>query len=992
MNSNFPFQNPSLSLEDRLQDLISRLSIDEKISLIPTRQVAVERLGIRSYDIGAEGAHGFVDRNGESTTFPQTLGLSSTWDRNLLREIGKVIGTEARAYYNRKKDNGLSLWFPTIDMEKDPRWGRTEEAYGEDPYLTGELAGEIVLGTQGDDPFYIKASCAPKHFFANNNEKNRGSCSCSIDPRNMREYYLEPFRRVFQKGKPFSLMTSYNEVNGIPMMQHPSIRDIVKKEWGLEGRGHIVTDGGDVNATVNEHHYFTSHDQTIAAGFANGADSMTDESEMVINAVKLALKNKLITESDIDYHLKNILRVRFRYGHFDADGICPYDAIGEDGMMTDSAKELSRMAVQKSAVLLKNEPLNGKKLLPIDKTKVKKIALIGPMAGSVHTDWYTGNPSYKITAYDAFKKEFGDKNVLYESGSSHVSFYTKDGRPLILNSEGRLCIAPKGTSKVPFSGAEVFIRDDWGWGANTLYSTSKKKYLNTSAAMSADHQPSAEEVEQFKQHKVPYKICADADSVWNWFIMTLYNIVPSEPENGTGKQSVYLKIWNGNSIKITGNETDLEAGAYEEPNQFVMVTEFNALERIRKIAAEADLVLTFLGNQPLINGKEEMDRPSLNLPVSQQKILNTAYSVNPNTALILCSSYPYTITEENKKISSILYSSHGMQEYGNGITDILLGKATPAGRLSMTWYRDTQCLPPMMEYDIISSNNTYQYFTKPVLYPFGYGLSYTEFSYSDLRISSAETRNGKPVLSEKSPITVSFTITNTGAYDSEEVPQMYITITGSKVKRPLKTLRGFERVYLKRGASQKIEFTLSAEDTRIWDVTRECFCIENGWCTIQVGSSSQDIRLSSTVEVQGEVIPPRNLFAKTFAQNYNDYSQCYLHEKRGSSIPCVFTKDDGAWISFNDCDFSEQGAGSCTVHISTNGCTSLEIHTASPQGPLIAECELPNTGDNCAVPWNHVRPIWTDTVIPLKTRLTGIQNVFFVFKGTAAIQSFIFNP
>ena len=216
----YPFNDSSLPLETRLADLMSRLTLEEKILLMPTEQSGVERLGIEPYMIGMEGAHGFVDREGKSTTFPQTIGLACTWDRELMHSIGRVIGTEARVYYNRAHRAGLSLWFPTIDLERDPRWGRTEEGYGEDPYLTGELASSIIMGTQGDDPFYVLASCAVKHFFANNTEKNRATGSNSIPPRCMYEYYLEPFRRVFEKAKPFSLMTSYNAVNGIPMMRN----------------------------------------------------------------------------------------------------------------------------------------------------------------------------------------------------------------------------------------------------------------------------------------------------------------------------------------------------------------------------------------------------------------------------------------------------------------------------------------------------------------------------------------------------------------------------------------------------------------------------------------------------------------------------------------------------------------------------------------------------------------------------------------------------
>lgn len=990
MNFDFSFQNPSLSLEERLDDLISKLTLDEKISLIPTMQSGIERLNIKPYAIGAEGAHGFVDRHGHSTTFPQTQGLSSTWDRCLLKDIGSVIGTEARVYYNRKKTNGLSLWFPTIDMEKDPRWGRTEEAYGEDPYLAGELASEIILGTQGDDPFYIKASCAPKHFFANNNEKKRGSCSISVDPRNMREYYLESFRRVFQKGKPFSLMTAYNEVNGIPMMQHPSIRDIVKEEWGLEGRGHIVTDGGDVSATVNEHHYFSSHDQTISTGFKNGADSMTDEPSIVIPAIKQALENKLITEDELDYHLKNILRVRFRYGNFDPEGTCPYDSLGEEEMTSESSKKLSRKAVQKSIVLLKNEKQQGEKLLPINAAKNEKIAIIGPLSNVVYTDWYTGNPAYTISALEALKNELGENNILHEDGWDHVSFYTKEGLPLILDSENRLCIATPGTGHVPFTGAEVFIRNDWGWGANTLYSLSKKKFLNTSAAMSADHQPSAEEIEQFKQHKTSYKIAADADSVWNWFIMTLFNIVPSGTANKNG-QEVCLKVWNGNSLRIKENTSELEIGSFDNPDIFYMIKEYDGIKKASDLAKQADRTLVFLGNHPLINGKEEMDRPSLNLPSHQKKLLSTVQKENSKTALILCASYPYTIEEENKNIPAIVYSSHGMQEYGNGIVDVLLGKTSPSGRLSLTWYKNENQLPPMMEYDIITSNNTYQYFNGPVLYPFGHGLTYSEFEYSNLSISSHKNENKKYILREDTPIEISFTLTNNGNVDSDEVPQMYISFSGSKIKRPLKTLRGFTRVFLKRGESKTIHFTLEAKDTSIWDVTRDKFCVENGNCTILIGSSSSDIKLSQTIVVQGESIPPRNLFNITQAQNYSSYNNCYLHEKRGSDIPCVFSKDNPSWIGFTDCSFSTQHAKKCTFHLCTNGCTSIEIRAQSPDGLLLAQSELPNTGDNCAVPWNRVRPIWTDFTLEIEKPLEGIQDVFFIFKGSVAIQSFYFS-
>jgi beta-glucosidase len=236
-----PFQNTELPLKERVHDLISRLTLEEKAGFLSTRNQAVERLGIPEWAIGAEGAHGFVNREGNNTTFPQTIGLAAGWDRGLLRRIGEVSAVEARCYYKANdRKRGLAIWSPTIDLERDPRWGRTEEGYGEDPFLTSELSCEYIRGAQGDDPFYLRVSCGPKHFFANNNEINRGSCSCSIPPRLLHEYYLVPFKNAVQNAGAVSLMTAYNEVNGIPMMLHPMLKEIVKNEWCLSVNSHRI--------------------------------------------------------------------------------------------------------------------------------------------------------------------------------------------------------------------------------------------------------------------------------------------------------------------------------------------------------------------------------------------------------------------------------------------------------------------------------------------------------------------------------------------------------------------------------------------------------------------------------------------------------------------------------------------------------------------------------------------------------------------------------
>jgi beta-glucosidase len=437
MSYQYPFLDPALSLQERINDLISRLTVEEKAGFIPTRNAAVERLGILSFGFGAEGAHGFVDREGRNTTFPQTIGLASGWDRELLRKVGEIAAVEARVFYKtHERRGGLAIWSPTIDMERDPRWGRTEEGYGEDPFLTGELSSAYVRGAQGDDPFYLRVSCGPKHFFANNNEKNRAGCSCSVPQRAMHEYYLAPFKAAIHGARAASLMTAYNEVNGIPMMLHPMLNEIVKKEWGIEGN--LVTDGGDFLQTVNVHHYFDTHAETLATALKNGADSMTDDSAKVIDAIKEALEKKLITEEEIDEHLKRVLAVRFRFGHFDPPGKCPYDVIDESYLMKDEYREVSREAVRKSAVLLKNEGM-----LPLRPEKVKgKIAVIGPLADTFHLDWYSGNPAYLRTPLEGLRDLYGKDRIIHADYRNIVSFTTEDGRPLVLadtgNEKGKL--------------------------------------------------------------------------------------------------------------------------------------------------------------------------------------------------------------------------------------------------------------------------------------------------------------------------------------------------------------------------------------------------------------------------------------------------------------------------------------------------------------------------------------------------------------------------
>nr|AGS51676.1 beta-glucosidase [uncultured bacterium contig00026] len=1029
MDDKYPFQNPALPLLDRVRDLISRLTLEEKAGLIPTRNQPVERLGIAAFSFGAEGAHGFVDREGINTTFPQTIGLAAGWDRKLLRKIGEVAATEARIYYNTHgRSRGIAIWSPTVDLERDPRWGRTEEGYGEDPFLTGELSSAYIRGAQGDDPFYLRVSCGPKHFFANNNEKNRGSCSASIPPRCMREYYLVPFKAAIQKAKAASLMTAYNEVNGIPMMIHPMLNDIVKKEWGIEGN--LVTDGGDFLQTVNLHNYFETHAETLAAALKNGGDSMTDMGDSVITAVKEALEKNLITEEEIDEHLERILSIRFRFGQFDPPGRCPYDTAGENDSLKKEYISLSWEAVRKSIVLLKNDPVPGgeNNLLPLrpEKTRDSRgeasgtIAVLGPLADTVHLDWYTGIPAYVCTPLKGLREVYGKDRIVTAEYRDLVSFTTEDRRPIVLaeitysdevTEEGSvehvddhpvekpekppgkkiLCVGERGQEPARF------YKEDWGWGSFTLADVEsglllESPYWRREAGGTVDEKASV--------------IAASGKSSHSWFGFSIFNLIPQE------KGLFILRTFDNKRAVAAQNMGPVVLRDDLLPCQgelFRMTIEKKGLPASIEAAAKADKVIFIGGNNPMINGRECSDRPSMNLPPFQEEFIRRIAAVNPKLVLVMISGYPYTLGDLAYHIPSIIWMAPGIQETGNGLADVISGTYSPAGRLPMTWYEDGSQLPPIMEYDIISAGTTYQYFSGNVLWPFGHGLSYSSFKYSDLNIDKVSVR-------ENETVNVSFKLKNRGSIQAEEVPQLYVNFTGSVFRRPIKTLKGFDRVFLAAGEEKTISFDLFVSELAVWDSFQEKFCVEAGYCTVLIGASSQDIRLSGGFKITGEKILPRKVIGPVYAERFDDYESCFLHEKRGSAIAAVFSsaaycdknnpgggnfccdiRDDGCcdagWICFSGLDFGNGFSRFSAVVQGIPG-SYIEIRLDAPDGALAGIIEVPNTGENYNYELNprspRRRPLWSFAETEME-KICGVHDLYLVLCGKTGIWRFEFN-
>ncbi len=966
MAFDFPFKNPSLDIEERLDDLMSRLTLEEKIGFIPMTHAAVPRLGIDEFTIGGEGAHGYIDRLGPATTFPQTIGLAASFDRDLLSKIGEITGKEARGFYNRTgKKEGTTLWFPTVDLERSPYWGRTEEGYGEDPYLTSELAKAIITSAQNDngkDPLMVTSG--PKHFFANNNEYLRNSCNCSISPRLMQEYYTVPFKAAIKDAGAYSVMTSYNEVNGIPMMLNPMLNDVVKDEWGMRDRGHIVTDGGDFMQTVTHHHYFNEHCETVAHALKNGADTMNDKAEIVIPALQEAFDKGLITEEELDPHVRDILRVRFKLGQFDPS--TPYDNLSTEELVNcDEHKAVTRRAVSESCVLLKNRGA-----LPI---KGGRIAVIGHMATQLHMDWYTAHMGYRVSVLDGLKNRFGEENVDYLEARDIVSFCTSSGLPLVFGGEhNALMVGEKGQESAKF------YLEDWGFGSVTLRSLDNGKLLDLGHVIKPNEKVPPEVLKEMEYVEKEFPARPIADYSLRWWVKTQFTLVPQ----GDGKY--LIKAFDGKiaNWKKSGEPIKFDKPfAPSEENLFSMCIINNEAEAMIR-AKDYDTVVTVVGTNPMIHARECIDRHTLLLPHRDDQLIRNAAMANPNSVAVVMTSYPFDGGIAFALSNAVVTLSHGMQETGNGLADILSGDISPAGRLPMSWVRNDRYRPEsVMNYDIMHSRMTYLWNDEGIIYPFGYGLSYAEFAYSDLKIIPAE--NGWEV---------SFTVSNNSDFDAQEVPQMYVSVRDSALPRPIMQLKGFDRITVPAHGSVSVVFPLPHDELRVWDVTTDSFVLERGFANVMIGTSSGDIRLTGQVIVPGRKIAPRRLEGVLYPWKCDDYEDVTFIEKRGSALPAVLTDSEhGGEIDFINCVSS--GAKRLRICCSGFAAAGAKLEFIINEETVAAEVIIPMSADVAEwpkKPGEHNFPTWQIVECPVALPEEGSFDLRLLTTDELAIHSIEF--
>ncbi|TDD98735.1 glycoside hydrolase family 3 C-terminal domain-containing protein [Flavobacterium cellulosilyticum] len=828
---NLSFKNPDLPIEQRVNDLLSKLTVDEKISQLMNDSPAIERLGIPEYNWWNESLHG-VARAGYATVFPQSISIASAWDRQLIFDVANAISDEARAkhheYLRRGQHGmyqGLTFWSPNVNIFRDPRWGRGHETYGEDPYLTGQLGLNYVTGLQGTNEKYFKVIATAKHYAVHSGpEPSRHEFNAETSDIDLYETYLPAFRTLIKEGHVYSVMGAYNRFRGESASASPFLFNILRNDWGFNG--YIVSDCGAV-ADIWKQHKITNDAATASAlAIKYGLDL---ECGSTFKSLKEAVTRNLITEAEIDVAVKRLFTARFKLGMFDPDEIVPYAQIPYSLNNNSAHDYLARVASQKSIVLLKNR----NQTLPLSKN-IKTIAVIGPNANDVQSLWgnYSGTPSNPITVLKGIQNKLEpNAKVLYAKGTDLAkgvpemkvipSFYFQ-------NENGTQGVTAKYFDNAKCEGKPLFTRIDDNIDFNWDIDTPDPRMKMGSYSV------------KWTGFLVPPKTGTYNISEWSKPFMTI------EIEGGKTSGGK-----NNHAPRIRPQKMELEAGKkykievkYQNyyGNAIAQLLwaepEENVLQEAVQVANQADAIVLVLGLNERLEGEEMKveaegfeggDRTSLDLPSNQIELMKAMVATGKPVILVLINGSALSINWANDNVPAILTSGYPGQQGGNAIADVLFGDYNPAGRLPVTYYKSVDQLPDFENYDM--KGRTYRYFDKKPLYPFGFGLSYTKFKYSNLQIPTD--------ISTEKAFEVLVDVTNIGDRDGDEVAELYLKDEKASTPRPTCQLEGFERINLKKGETKTVHFKINPRQLSLINNKNQRI-VEPGWFTVSVGGKQPD--------------------------------------------------------------------------------------------------------------------------------------------------------
>jgi len=853
--NNPKYLDTSFSFEDRAEDLVSRMTLDEKVAQMLNEAKSIERLGIKEYNWMNECLHGVANMRDYVTVFPQSIGIGASWDTETMLKVSTAISDEARAmhhngYRSAEGGNigGLTYWSPNINLFRDPRWGRGQESYGEDPYHIGQMAIPFIKGLQGDNDKYLKLVSTAKHYLVHSGpEPLRHEFDAKASKRDFWETYIPHFLTAVQEAQVYSVMCAYNRYEGESCCGSDYLMNqLLRDQFGFEG--YIVSDCGSVRDIYEGHKIVKSSPEAAALAVKSGVDlNCAAAGIWPYKDLQEAVKKGLITEAQIDTAVTRLMLARMKLGMFDDPELVPYSKISSDVIDSQKHKDIALNIAQKSLVLLKND----NNTLPLSKD-VKKVAVIGPNAfnETVLLGNYHGIPSNPTSVYTGIKKALPNVEIIYSKGCNYVNDDAlKSGLPTTtlftdkaLTSRGLIV---EYFNNLEFSGESV-VRD-----------IDKKVFLTS-------------------EFGIPYKeegIVSKNFSVrWSGYFespeTTSYQFVAGGVENGTiSKINKNYKFFIDDKIIIDGIKGDtsdyveLEAGI---PHSFKIELvvdndefDFEMYWRVNtggieknsiKAAKEADVVIMTMGISTELEGEELNvkldgfaggDRTTIELPKVQQELIKKVKAVGKPVILVLMGGSAFALPEEDKICDAIIQAWYPGQEGGTAVANTIFGDYNPGGKLPLTFYKSTEDLSDYYSYDM--ENRTYRFFKGEPLYKFGHGLSYTRFGYSNLLI--------KDSIKLGEPLQISIDVKNTGEIDGDEVVQVYVKDIEASVRVPIQSLQGFKRVHLKAGETRTISFTLKAKQLALLTDDYQ-WTVESGVFNIAVGGRQPNAREKSNTNIQ----------------------------------------------------------------------------------------------------------------------------------------------
>ena len=820
-----PYQNTSLTPEQRAKDLVSRMTLEEKVSQTMNSSAAIPRLGVPAYNWWSEGLHG-IARSGYATVFPQAIGNAATFDAPLVGQMGTVISTEARAKYEQAiRENihsiyfGLTLWAPNINIFRDPRWGRGQETYGEDPFLTSRMGVEFVDGLQGTNPHYLKTVATPKHYDVHSGpEPTRHEANVNVSPHDLQDTYLAAFRATIVQGHADSLMCAYNAIDGVPACANKMLLEqTLRHDWKFNG--FVTSDCGAIDDFYSPkgHHYSPDAGHASAAAVLAGTDTNCGDT---YKSLTKAVKDGLLPESALNTAVERLFTARFRLGMFDSASMNPYARIPMSEDDSPAHRALALKMARESMVLLKND----NDFLPL-KQNVHTIAVIGPNAASLAAieGNYNAIPSHPVLPLDGMRKEFSNAKILYAQGSPYVrelpvpvpeTVFHPSAESSASGLKAEYFASSKMTGKPVLTRTDNFIDFDWDAARPAPGIPMKDFGVRWTGTIT----PPAAGAYQFK---VTLSGCYPCEDLENF---TLYldgkqvahfgtTVAESRP-SGTPVFTLHFDDTKPHTFRMDYTHHSPLFGAgitlgWMPPADVER-------EQAVNIAKRADVVVAFMGLSPNLEGEEMPvhvkgfnggDRTDIDLPEVQQQLLKAVAATGKPLVVVLLNGSALAVNWSQEHANAILEAWYPGEAGGTAIAETLDGKNNPAGRLPVTFYKSIDQVPPFEDYSM--KGRTYRYFHGDPLYGFGYGLSYTHFAFSNLKLSTDSLKAGDN-------LTVDADVRNTGDRAGDEVVELYLTPPQSDTA-PIHALEGFERVHLAPRATQRVHFTLHPRQLSLVD-------------------------------------------------------------------------------------------------------------------------------------------------------------------------------